>query len=245
MPASMGSTMQPVRPSAVQSMRVSRPSTHTRTRAPSQVDVVGTVRLDGPIHTVARGTHVAARPITLSQRRPIAAQSLRSSARPAPIVKQLTDQPELSLRIWGLVDPRTDGMKLRSTALRDSFAIKLFGTGAKGEQLTKEQLEQQMIVAYNELLASKAAAENKPAPALVGPNSEVQAPAVAVMEQALVESAPNPTEHLIVLAQQRQDAIKKYLIEKREFNPIRVRTVGVAPQFMETERPSAVLQVGR
>jgi len=163
----------------------------------------------------------------------------------APIVKQLTDQPELSLRIWGLVDPKTDGMKLRSTALRDSFAIKLFGTGAKGEQLTKEQLEQQMIVAYNELLATKAAAENKPAPALVGPNSEVQAPAVAVMEQALVESAPNPTEHLIALAQQRQDAIKKYLVEKREFNPIRVRTVGVAPQFMENDRPSAVLQVAR
>lgn len=163
----------------------------------------------------------------------------------APIVKQLTDQPETSLRIWGLVDPRTDGMKLRHTALRDSFAVKLFGTGAKGEQLTKAQLEQQMITAYNELLANKAAAENKPAPALVGPNSEIPAPPLATMEESLVEDASNPPELLIVLAQQRQDAIKKYLIEKHSLNEVRVRTVGVAPQFMENDRPSAVVQVGK
>lgn len=161
------------------------------------------------------------------------------------VIKQLTDQPETSLRIWGLVDARSDGDRLRHTALRDSFAIKLFGTGAKGEQLTKEQLEQQMLIAYNDLLARQAAEANKPAPALVGPNTEVAAPAVAVMEQALVEGAPAPTEHLIVLAQQRQDAIKKYLVEKREFNAVRIRTIGVTPQFMESERPSAVLQVGR
>ncbi|MBL8888188.1 MAG: hypothetical protein JNK16_16140, partial [Phycisphaerales bacterium] len=163
----------------------------------------------------------------------------------APLVKQLTEQPENSLRIWGLIDQRTDGMKLRSTALRNSFAVKLFGTGAKGEQLTKDQLEQQMIVAYNELLATKAAAENKPAPALVGPNSEIAAPAVAVMEQALTADAANPTDLLVQLAQQRQDAIKKYLVEKHALNPVRVRTIGVAPQFMETQQPSAVLQVGR
>lgn len=161
------------------------------------------------------------------------------------VIKQLTDQPETSLRIWGLVDARSDGAKLRHTALRDSFAIKLFGTGAKGEQLTNEQLEQQMLIAYNDLLARKAAEANKPAPALVGPNSEVPAPALAVMEEALVEGAPAPTEHLVALAQQRQDAIKKYLVEKREFNAVRIRTVGVAPQFMETQQPSAVLQVAR
>jgi len=163
----------------------------------------------------------------------------------APVIKQLTDQPETSVRIWGLVDPKTDGLKLRHAALRNSFAVKLFGTGAKGEQLTKDQLEQQMIVAYNELLASKAAAENKPAPALVGPNSEVAAPPVATMEDALVEAASNPPDLLMVLAQQRQDAIKKYLVEKHSFNEVRVHTVGVAPQFMEQDRPSAVMQVGK
>lgn len=163
----------------------------------------------------------------------------------APIIKQLTDQPEISVRIWGLVDQRTDGAKLKRTALRDSFAIKLFGTGAKGEQLTSAQLEQQMTIAYNELLAQKAAADNKPAPALVGPNTENAAPPLATMEDALVADAPSPTEHLIALARQRQDAIKKYLVEKRELNPVRVRTVGVSTEFMDSFQPSAVMQIAR
>ncbi|MBX3389295.1 MAG: hypothetical protein KF691_07540 [Phycisphaeraceae bacterium] len=161
------------------------------------------------------------------------------------IAKQLNDQPETAVRIWGLIDMDTDGKKVRHEALRDSFAVKLFGTGAKGTRLTKSQLEDQMVVAYNEMLAKKAAEAGKPAPALVGPNSEVAAPAVAAMENELVETIQAPADLLIILAQERQDAIKKYLVEKKEFNPVRVRIVGVSTQFMETNAPSAVLQVAK
>lgn len=163
----------------------------------------------------------------------------------ATIAKQLSDQPEASVRIWGLIDMDTDGKKIRHAALRDSFAVKLFGTGAKGTQLTKTQLQDQMLVAYNEFLANKAAEAGKPAPALVGPNSEVAAPALETMEDALVETIQAPADLLIMLAQDRQDAIKKYLVEKKEFNPVRVRIVGVSTQFMETNAPSAVLQVAK
>ncbi|MBS0188459.1 MAG: hypothetical protein JSS51_10340 [Planctomycetes bacterium] len=163
----------------------------------------------------------------------------------ASIAKQLAEQPETSVRIWGLVDMRADGAKLKVVALRDSFAVRLFGTGAKGTQLNKSEYERQLIVSYNEFLATQAATEGKPAPALVGPGTETPAPPVTEMESKLAEREPAPNELLFLLARARQDAIAKYLVEKKEVNGSRVHTVGVSPEFVGTERPSAIAQVGK
>lgn len=159
------------------------------------------------------------------------------------ISKSLTDQPGTTVKISGMIDLNGDGLRMRKQVLRDFYAEKLFGTGAKGQQLTQQQLEQQTAYAYDQMRTERAKAENKtPPPSVVGWEA---APSFSDMEWELMEATVIPNDRLLTLAKNRAEAVAEYLTIKKSCDPKMVQIVAIEVEKLGAERPCAALDLSK